>query len=101
MGILDASQKISGKRVLSDVNSYLISDGFVHVIMIESIAKQQSTHFTVDEKYTNQLNVILTGMQKKGYKILNVQNSSVVGNRVSSTIEFTTLITYQLMRNNY
>lgn len=100
MGLFNVSQKASGRHVFSDeVNSRLISDGLVHVIMIESIAKFDSTHFTVDGKYTNQINAILTGIQKKGYQILNIQNSSVTGNKVSATIEFTTLISYQYMNN--
>lgn len=101
MGVLGVSQKVSGRHVFSDVNSYLLSDGFVHVVMIESIAKSRSTHFTVDGKYTNQINEILTGMQKKGYQILNVQNSSVTGNRISSSIEFTTLVTYQFVGKRF
>lgn len=96
MGLLDSAQRAKGKHVFSDeVKSQLIPDGLIHVIMVESIAKFESNRFTVDGKYTNQINAILTKMQKNGYQILNIQNSSITGNKVSPTIEFTTLISYQ------
>lgn len=71
-------------------------DGFKHVVLINSFSKMLNQNFGCEDKYTQQLNSIVTLMQHDGYEIVDIVFNSIQGQGFSGTMEgFHTLITYQ------
>lgn len=71
-------------------------DGFIHVVMINSFSKLCNLNFGCDDKYTTQIDDILTNIQLLGYEIVDIKitvlpNQGLTGN----TEGFNTLIMYK------
>lgn len=98
MGLFSNNQKIAASNIYEKevkVNLHE-KDGLIHVLMINSFSKWLNQNFGVDDKYTNQLNEIITKMQHDGYEILDIKLNSIQGQGLSGQMEgFHTLITYK------
>ena len=71
-------------------------DGFVHVMMINSFSKWINQNFGVEDKYTTQLDQIVTGLQSDGYEIVDIKFNSLQNQGLSGQQEgFNTLIMYR------
>lgn len=80
----------------SVVSNRLVKDGYKHVVMVESYSKWYNQVLQCESKYTQQIDSILTGMQKDGYEILDVQFDSLAHHGISEKEDcFHTLITYR------
>ncbi|MGO3731578.1 MAG: hypothetical protein ACTJHC_00220 [Vagococcus sp.] len=98
MGLFSNNQKIAASNIYEKevkVNLHE-KDGLTHVLMINSFSKWLNQNFGVDDKYTNQLNQIITNMQNDGYEIVDIKLNSIQGQGLSGQMEgFHTLITYK------
>lgn len=71
-------------------------DGFTHIIMVNSFSKWLNQNFGCEDKYTTQIDEILTAMQKDEYEILDVKFNSIQGQGLTKQMEgYHTLITYK------
>lgn len=71
-------------------------DGNLHVVMINSFSKWLNQNFGCEEKYTGQVDAILTAMQQDGYEILEVKFNSLQSQGVTGELEgFHTLVIYR------
>jgi hypothetical protein len=74
-------------------------DGFVHVVLINSYSTLSNKMISFDEEYTEQINLIMTAMQKDGYEIVDVKFNAGINDRVlfseSNVERFNTLIMYK------
>ncbi len=98
MGILNNSQKNASKTIYElQVKKHLAKkDGLTHVIMINSFSKWVNQVFGVEDKYTTQIDNIISSMQKDGYEIVNIEHTTVQNQGVLKNMEgFHTLITYK------
>ena len=98
MSLFNKSQKNIAKNVFEkEVKPFLKEkDGNVHVIMINSFSKWVNQVFGVDDKYTTQIDSIVTDMQKEGYEIIDVKVNSIQNQGLTGKAEgFYTLITYK------
>lgn len=90
---LAASNNVFKKEVLPNLKE---KDGYKHVIMVTSFSKWVNQNFGVESKYTNQVDNILTEMQKLGYEIENIEHTTLKNQGVLGNMEgFHTLITYK------
>jgi uncharacterized tellurite resistance protein B-like protein len=97
MGIFNSSQKASAEAVYSTTKQYLKpKDGNVHIVMINSFSKLVNQIFGCENKYTTQIDEIITSMQKDGYEIVDIKFNSIQGQGLTGQMEgFHTLITYK------
>lgn len=100
MSMFTKTQKNAADSVYASYKKFLKEkDGFVHVVMFNSFSKLGNQLFTCEDKYTTQIDEILTLMQKDGYKIINVQVNTVqnrgTGIWASDMEGYATLITYK------
>ena len=81
----------------SEIKPLLASkDGNKHVIMINSFSKFINEFFGAEDKYTAQIDLIITKMQLDGYEILDIKFSSLQNQGVFGVNEgFHTLIIYK------
>lgn len=97
MGFFTGVQQASAETTYKDVKKYLKpKDGKIHVIMFNSFSKLANQIFSCEDKYTTQIDTILSAMQDDGYEIVDVkitviQNQGLVGEMEG----FNTLITYR------
>ncbi|GAB6169684.1 hypothetical protein JCM1393_21440 [Clostridium carnis] len=71
-------------------------DGLVHILMVNSFSKWLNQGFGCEDKYTTQIDEVLTGLQKDGYEIIDVKFNSIQGQGLTGQNEgFHTLITYK------
>lgn len=71
-------------------------DGLTHVVMINSFNKWINQIFGAEDKYTIQIDEILTNMQNEGFEIIDVKFDSLKDQGVFKDMEgFHTLITYK------
>lgn len=71
-------------------------DGLLHVAMINSFSKWLNQNFGCEDKYTTQIDKILTAMQNDGYEIVDIKFNSVQDQGLTGQMEgFHTLITYK------
>ena len=71
-------------------------DGLVHVIMINSFSKWINQMFCCEDKYTNQIDEVLTNMQLLGYEIVDVKFTVIQNQGIFKNMEgFNTLIMYK------
>lgn len=71
-------------------------DGFIHVVMINSFSKFLNESFGCEDKYTNQIDEVLTGMQMLGYEIIDIKFSVLQDQGLTGKMEgFNTLIMYK------
>lgn len=98
MALFNKGQKKSAENVFEkEVRPFLKErDGKVHVIMVNSFSKLINQVFGIDDKYTTQIDSILTDMQNEGYEIIDVKLNSVMNQGILGQMEgFHTLITYK------
>ena len=71
-------------------------DGFIHVVMINSFSKFLNESFGCEDKYTNQIDEVLNGMQMLGYEIIDIKFSVLQDQGLTGKMEgFNTLIMYK------
>ena len=97
MGFFTGVQQASAETTYKDAKKYLKpKDGKIHVIMFNSFSKLANQIFSCEDKYTTQIDTILSAMQDDGYEIVDVkitviQNQGLVGEMEG----FNTLITHR------
>ena len=96
MGIFTKGQADMAEQVYEKTKEYLKpKDGLKHVVMINSFSKFVNQIFGCEDKYTTQIDYILTRMQNDGYEILDIKFNSIQGQGISAAMEgFNTMIIY-------
>ncbi|WP_338213828.1 hypothetical protein [Companilactobacillus muriivasis] len=97
MGMFTNKQKFTADSVYSkEVKPLLKKDGFTHVIMVNSFSKWINQIFGAEDKYTVQIDGILSDMQNDNFEIIDVKFDSLKNQGVFKDMEgFHTLITYK------
>jgi len=97
MGAFTAQQKAVAGTVYQNMKPYLKSkDGKVHVALVNSFSKFLNQHFGCDDKYTNQIDELLSCMQDDGYEIIDFKLTTLKGQGVFGSLEgYSTLIVYK------
>lgn len=97
MGMFTSTQKnISGNEYEKRIKKFLIKDGNTHIIMVNSFSKFIDQNFGLEDKYTTQIDSILSDMQKDGYQIIDIKFDSLQNQGLLKDMEgFHTLITYK------
>ena len=71
-------------------------DGFTHVIMVNSFSKFLNQNFGCEDKYTTQMDEIITSMQMLGYEIVDMKITVMQNQGFTGKMEgFNTLIMYK------
>ena len=71
-------------------------DGFTHVIMVNSFSKFLNQNFGCEDKYTTQMDEIITSMQMLGYEIVDIKVTTMQNQGLTGRMEgFNTLIMYK------
>lgn len=98
MGLLGNTRKsvaesIYNKSVKPNLKQ---SDGLLHVVMINSFSKLANQLIGCEDKYTIQIDEILTDMQKDGYQIVDIKFNSLKNQGLTGNTEgYETLIMYK------
>lgn len=97
MGLFNNMQKNMAINVYNDVKKHLSEkDGNKHVVMINSFSKWINQNFGCEDKYTTQIDEIISSMQCDGYEIIDIKFNSIQGQGLSGQMEgFHTLIVYK------
>lgn len=98
MGIFTGQQKGAAEIVYEkDIKKYLApKDGNLHILMVRSFSKWSTLNFGCEDKYTSQLDLILSGMQNDGYEIIDIKFNSLDNQGFSKNADgFHTLIIYK------
>lgn len=97
MGLFSKGQvAVADNIYATSVKPNLKKDGFTHVVMVNSFSKWLNQNFQCEDKYTKQIDTILTSMQQDGFEILDVKFNSIQGQGLTGQMEgFHTLITYR------
>lgn len=98
MGMFSNGQKKAAENIYSKEVKPLLKekDGLIHIVMINSFSKWLNQNFGVDDKYTNQIDLILADMQNDGYEVLDIKINSLKGQGITGSMEgFHTLVTYK------
>jgi len=101
VGLFTKSQQKIADDIYATTKPHLKpKDGFVHVVMISSFSKWLNQYLCCDDKYTTQIDLIITAMQKDGYEIVDVKFSSSINskglfNDLGDSERFNTLIMYK------
>ena len=75
MGFISSVQQSAAETTYKNAKKYLKpSDGKLHVIMFNSFSKLANQVFSCEDKYTTQIDTILSAMQD-GYNWKNMQVS--------------------------
>ena len=96
MGMFSESQENAALRVYEEMKGHLKQrNGKLHVVMVNSFSKFLNQQFCCEDKYTTQIETILTFMQRDGYEIVDVKFNSIKGQGLTGSFEgFHTLISY-------
>ena len=71
-------------------------DGFTHVIMVNSFSKFLNQNFGCEDKYTTQMDDVLTNIQMLGYEIVDIKVTVLPNQGLTGNMEgFNTLIMYK------
>ena len=71
-------------------------DGFTHVIMVNSFSKFLNQNFGCEDKYTTQIDDVLTNIQQLGYEIVDIKVTVLPNQGLTGNMEgFNTLIVYK------
>lgn len=98
MGIFNSTQKVMSisiyeKQIKPQLKE---SNGYTHVLMINSFSKWLNQNFGCEDKYTTQIEEIIAGMQQDGYEIIDIKFNSIPGQGLTKQMEgYHTLITYK------
>lgn len=91
------TQKSAANVVYEKMRPFLKpKDGKVHIVLINSFSKWLNQSFECEDKYTTQIDCILSSMQDEGYEIIDIKFNSIQNQGISGQSEgFHTLITYK------
>jgi hypothetical protein len=100
MGFFTKGQQNAANAVYTNLKKYLKEkDGFTHVVMVNSFSKFANEYFSCEDKYTTQIDQIVTLMQQDGYEILDIkfdtlknQGTGILGSGMEG---YATLIMYK------
>ncbi len=97
MGMFTKNQKNTATVIYADTKKFLKpKDGNIHVVMINSFGKVLNQIFGCEDKYTVQIDEIVSRMQEDGYEIVDIKFNSIQGQGLSKEMEgFHTLIMYK------
>jgi len=97
MGFFTNTQKAASVNVYAQMKPYIApKDGKIHVLMINSFSKFANQAFQCEDKYTTQIDTILSYLQDDGYEIVDVKFNSVKNQGLTGEMEgFHTLIMYR------
>ena len=97
MGFLkNQREEMARQEIEKALESLPKPDGYVHVMLIRSFGQSFSGGvFGVDTKYNDQINEVLTSMQRSGLEIIKVETNSVPDQGISGADRYDTLITYR------
>lgn len=96
-GFFTSVQKSTANTVYDKMKPYIVpKDGKVHVLMINSFSKWLNQNFECENKYTTQLDTIISSLQDDGYEIVDIKFNSVKNQGLMGEMEgFHTLIMYK------
>lgn len=97
MGIFTSGQRATAQNTYSNMKKYLKpKDGKVHIIMVNSFSKWLNQNFECEDKYSVQMDTIISLMQDDGYEIIDIKFNSLMNQGIMGQMEgFHTLITYR------
>ncbi|MDD6662661.1 MAG: hypothetical protein PUE72_13310 [Lachnospiraceae bacterium] len=96
MGFFTKSQSNVATGVYADVKKYLkAKDGKIHVVMVNSYSKFANGYFCCEDKYTTQIDQIVSLMQDDGYEIIDVKVTTIFRDQADIMQGYSTLITYK------
>jgi len=97
MGMFTQSQKNAAEEVYEKMKEHLRpKDGLIHVVMVNSFGKWINQFFGCEDKYTSQIDFILTSMQRDGYEIIDIKFNSLKDQGMLGSMEgYHTLIMYR------
>ena len=92
-----AKTKISENAYENSVKPHLKEkDGLTHIVMVNGFGKWINQAFGCEDKYTEQIDYILTSMQQDGYEIVDMKLTALQNQGVAGMMEgFNTLIMYK------
>ncbi len=74
MGMFTKTQKNMANVIYNEAKKYLKEkDGNIHVVMFNSFSKLINELFCCEDKYTTQIDEIVTCMQNDGYEIIDIK----------------------------
>lgn len=97
MGLFSGMQQQASVNVYEQTKKFLKpKDDKIHIVMINSFSKLINQIFGCEDKYTIQIDEIISKMQDDGYEIVDVKINSIQNQGISGSMEgFHTLITYK------
>ena len=97
MGLFTKMQQTRANIVYEQTKPHLKEkDGNVHVVMFNSFSKYINQIISCEDKYTEQLDLIVTAMQNDGYEIVDVKFNSIMNQGLFGEMEgYNTLIMYR------
>lgn len=97
MGMFTKTQEYYAENTYERTKKYLSpKDGYIHVVMLNSFSRLGNQTLDCDDKYTTEINLIVSAMQMDGYEILDVKFNSITGQGLTGNrTGFNTLITYK------
>ena len=97
MGFISSVQQSAAETTYKNAKKYLNPrDGKLHVIMFNSFSKLANQVFSCEDKYTTQIDTILSAMQEDGYEIIDLKVTVIQNQGITGELEgFNTLITYR------
>ncbi|MGI6076198.1 MAG: hypothetical protein ACOYD9_07525 [Pyramidobacter sp.] len=97
MGLFSKGQHEAAETEYRNLRKYLHEkDGKVHVVMVNSFSKWINQFFGCEDKYTTQIDTLLSLMQDDGYEIVDVKFNSLTNQGITGTMEgFHTLVVYR------
>lgn len=96
MGLFTKNQAAAANGVYSDVKKYLKEkDGKTHIVMVNSYSKFANGIFCCEDKYTTQIDTILSLMQNDGYEIIDVNVTTIFRDNADIMQGYSTLILYK------
>jgi len=97
MGMFTKGQKnLSDSVYEKRIKPLLKNDGLTHIVLINSFSKWIDQNFDAEDKYTTQIDGILSSMQNDGHEIIDIKFDSLQNQGLLKDMEgFHTLITYK------
>jgi len=97
MGLFTKDQAARANVVYKDVQKFLAEkDGKTHVVMVNSYSKMANAMFCCEDKYTTQIDTILSSMQADGYEIIDVKVVTLQRDKTMLEMQgYSTVITYK------
>ena len=97
MALFTNTQKSESNSIYERAKKHLKpKDGKVHIIMFNSFSKLANQVFGCDEKYTIELDEIITNLQNDDYEIVDIKLTAIANQGALGQREgFNTLIMYK------